>query len=261
MNNTFQLSLFGDIDSPNIDGIDISLLKNIPSITEKAIVEIRPLAPLSMVSDMPGSYYKTLKKPGKKILCGLFENILGWHIDLADRKLLYKDLKKVRQKAKYNFTDKYNGSTYLPLLMDYFEIDGDIQIDKLKSVSFYDDLWSRCFRRSDAHKPHIGGCRNIDYSLIAEKYRVFDEIEKRNPNSKAIQDKEKDDWFKSHIDQFPFYYTTPTTREFLYLDGIFKVNLCIDKNLLLMLADNISKNNIGYLGNSEGWVDIKIEKI
>ncbi len=257
MNNTFQLSLFGDIDSPNIDGIDISLLKNIPSISGKALIEIRPLAPLSMVSDMPGSYYKTLKKPDKKILCGLFENILGWHIDLADRKLLYKDLKKVRQKAKYNFTDKYNGSTYLPLLMDYFEIDGDIQIDELKSVCFYDDMWSRCFRRSDTHK-HIGGCRNVDYSIIAEKYRVFGEIENGESRNK---DKEKDDWFKRHIGQFPFYYSTPTTREFLYLDGIFKANLRIDKNLLMMLSDNISKNNIGYLGNSEGWVDIKISEI
>lgn len=237
--------------------INIEFLKNVPTLNAQAIVCIRPLAPLSMVSDMPGSYYKTLQKPDKKMLCGLFENILGWHIDLADRKLLYRDLKEMRQKEKYTFIDKYKGSTYLPLLMDYFEIDGEIQIDKLKSACFYDDMWSRCFRRSDTHK-HIGGCRNVDYSIIAEKYRAFDEIENSKSKNK---DKDKDDWFKKHIGQFPFYYSTPTTREFIFLDGVFKVNLCMDKNLLAMLSDNVSQNNIGYLGNSEGWVDIKIEKL
>jgi CRISPR-associated protein Cas5 len=34
------------------------------------------------------------------MLCGLIENVLGWHIDLADRKKLYKDLKQLRKKAK-----------------------------------------------------------------------------------------------------------------------------------------------------------------
>ena len=68
--------------------INIELLKKIPTLNAHAMVSIRPLAPLSMVSDMPGSYYKTLKKPDKKMLCGLFENILGWHIDSADRKQL-----------------------------------------------------------------------------------------------------------------------------------------------------------------------------
>ncbi len=253
-----QLLLFNeDIPRHNDNNIDISILKHLPSLTEQALMEIRPLAPLSMVSDMPGSYYKTLRKPDKKMLCGLIENVLGWHIDLADRKSIYKDLKKARQKAKVTFVDNAKGSTYLPLLMDYFDFNEEVKVDKLKSVCFYDDMWSRCFRRSDTHK-HIGGCRNIDYSIIAEKHRVFDEIE--NSDSKE-KDKEKDDWFKSHIGQFPFYYSTPTTREFLNLDGIFKIKMSVDKQLLEMLTASLQNHNIGYLGSSEGWVDIKIEKI
>lgn len=232
--------------------INIEFLKKVPTLNAHAIICIRPLAPLSMVSDMPGSYYKTLQKPDKKMLCGLFENVLGWHIDLADRKSLYKDLKKVREKAKCTFIDKYKGSTYLPLLMDYFEIDGEIQIDKLKSACFFDDMWKRCFRRDDAGGgllTHVNGCQNIDYSIIAE-YHTFDNKD----------NKEKESWVNNHFQQFPFYYSTPTVREYLYLDGIFKINLCIDNNLLTLLSDNVSKNNIGYLGNSEGWVDIKIVK-
>ncbi len=38
-----------------MDKIDISLLKDPPKIADKVILEIEPLAPLSMVSDLPGS--------------------------------------------------------------------------------------------------------------------------------------------------------------------------------------------------------------
>lgn len=249
-----QLMLFEDNTSPREENsIDISLLQRMPSLTERALMEIRPLAPLSMVSDMPGSYYKTLRKPDKKMLCGLIENVLGWHIDLSDRKQLYKDIKKLRKKLKGDFIDKYNGSTYLPLLMDYFDIDGSIEIEKLKNVCFYDDLWKRCFRRNDIGGgllTHVNGCRDIDFSIISE-YNSFRDRDK----------KEKERWVNNHFGLFPFYYTTPTKREFVYLDGVFKIKLCIDKDLLKLLSESLSDNNIGYLGSSEGWVDIKIEKI
>ena len=239
--------------------ISLSFLKEKPTIDAKAIVSIRPLAPLSMVSDMPGSYYKTLKKPDKKMLCGLFENILGWHIDSADRKQLYKELKKIRQKQKADFKDKYNGSTYQPLLMEYFEIDGDIEIDDFKGACFYDDLWSRCFRRADSNQ-HINGCRNADYRIIAPKYQVFKDIDNTNLKS-ADKEKEKDGWFKKNIGSYPYYYSSPTKREYISIDGVFKLKLSINKDLLLLLTQNVQSNNIGYLGNNEGWVDIIIESL
>jgi CRISPR-associated protein Cas5 len=46
--------------------VDISILKEPPKITEKVILEIDPLAPLSMVSDLPGSFDKLLKHWNKK---------------------------------------------------------------------------------------------------------------------------------------------------------------------------------------------------
>ncbi len=242
-----------------MNNIDISFLKQVPSLTTEAILEIRPLAPLSMVSDMPGSYYKTLKKPDKKILCGLFENILGWHIDSADRKQLYKELKKVRKKQKVDFKDKYSGSTYQPLLMEYFEIDGDIEIDQFKGVCFYDDLWSRSFRRSDSNK-HINGCRNADYRIIAQKYQTFNEIDNTDLKS-ADKEKEKDGWFKKNIGSYPYYYSSPTKREFISMDAVFKIKLFMNKELLNFLTQNVLLYNIGYLGNNEGWVDIKIESL
>ncbi|MBQ2542250.1 MAG: type I-PGING CRISPR-associated protein Cas5p [Bacteroidales bacterium] len=238
---------------------NIELLKNVPTLNAHAIVCIRPLAPLSMVSDMPGSYYKTLRKPDKKMLCGLFENLMGWHFDSADRKQLYKELKQIRKKQKVDFKDKYFGSTYQPLLMEYFEIDGDIEIDQFKSVCFYDDLWSRSFRRSDSNK-HINGCRNADYRIIAKKNQAFIEIDNTDLKS-ADKEKEKDSWFKKNIGSYPYYYSSPTKREYISIDGVFKLKLSMNEDLLLLLTQNVQANNIGYLGNNEGWVDIKIESL
>lgn len=55
--------------------IDLSILKKLPELQTQAVLVIRPLAPLSMVSELPGSFYKTMKYPSKKMLCGLFENM------------------------------------------------------------------------------------------------------------------------------------------------------------------------------------------
>ena len=41
--------------------IDLSILKKLPELKTQAVLSIRPLAPLSMVSELPGSFYKTLK--------------------------------------------------------------------------------------------------------------------------------------------------------------------------------------------------------
>lgn len=40
--------------------IDLSILKKLPELQTQAVLAIRPLAPLSMVSELPGSFlYKT----------------------------------------------------------------------------------------------------------------------------------------------------------------------------------------------------------
>ena len=46
--------------------IDLSILKKLPEQNVQAVLEIIPLAPLSMVSELPGSFYKTMKYPSKK---------------------------------------------------------------------------------------------------------------------------------------------------------------------------------------------------
>ena len=245
--------------------LDISILQKPPQLGNSVILEIQPLAPLSMVSELPGSYYKTLKLPDKKMLCGLFENILGWHISLADRKAISKEVKQLRDKwtkqekkgqkkslfetdtSIVPYTDYTKGSTFLPLLMDYFEIQ-DIK-PVFSKIIFYDDLWSKAYRRADAAKTHIGGTANLSYELIACKNDLWE------------NEKELNEFFKNNLGGFPLYYSTPTIREFIAMDGIFEVKLLMDIELDAIIQKQILVNNLCFLGNSEGWVDLKIKKI
>ena len=115
--------------------IDLSILKKLPELQKQAVLTIRPLAPLSMVSELPGSFYKTMKYPSKKMLCGLFENMLGWHFDNKLRLEIFKHMVKIRKKQKIELKKEQfkQGSTYLPLLMEYFDISGNISLKEFKS--------------------------------------------------------------------------------------------------------------------------------
>jgi CRISPR-associated protein Cas5 len=242
----------------DMQNLNLSILEKIPEHNLKVILEIEPLAPLSMVSELPGSYYKTLKSPDKKMLCGLFENILGWHIDLVDRKTILKDVKKLREKhkPKLQFEDRTKGSTYCPLLMDYFEIELPVIPPQL---SHYDDLWSRAFRRTDSYR-HTFGTRYMDTDFIATwnqiKAKVASDTKRKSNEKNALLDK----LFKRYMGKFPMYYSTPTRREYTQYGGNFQIKLSIDESLYVQLTEKLEEKNIGYLGSNEGWVDITIKE-
>ena len=240
--------------------LDLSVLSELPKLTEKVTLGIQPLAPLSMVSEMPGSYYKSMRFPNQKMICGLFENILGWHIDLPLRISIFKAYKSIRETQGLETVNYVSGSTYLPLLMDYFSIVGKPGI-KLQRYCIYKDLWSRNYRRENAFV-HLDGSRNLDINIITEKNNLYEdllykiknkELDKLGVNSK------KEAWIKKHMGGIPFFYTTPTSREFIVMEGSFEFSLLIDNRLLRLLHDHLSCNNIGYLGTSEGWVNITLE--
>ncbi|MCB5288541.1 MAG: type I-PGING CRISPR-associated protein Cas5p [Candidatus Cloacimonetes bacterium] len=240
-----------------MENLDLSILKKIPELNVKVVLEIEPLAPLSMVSELPGSYYKTLKSPDKKMLCGLFENILGWHIDLPDRKAIVKELSRLRKvqakmKPELSFSDNTKGSSFCPLLMDYFEI----ALPIIPEISFYDDLWRKSFRRSDA-SVHPKGTPNINHNLIPLKRQ----LKRSEKNPKQVDDKSLEDFFKENIEQFPQYYTSPTAREYVYTKGLYEIRIDIDRHLYTTLKERLINENIGYLGNSEGWVNLNITEL
>ena len=231
--------------------VDISVLNKKPELTEKVVLEIEPLAPLSMVKDLPGSFYKSLKSPSKKMLCGLFENILEWHFSYNDRTAIQKEIIKVREKQKIEYIKPQTGSTYIPLLMEYFDIDLVI----VYSFFMYNDLWSRAYRRADADV-HPKGTQNIHYELIPiKRNRPRD---RKKP--KQIDSKELFMLFKENVGKFPLYYSTPTSREYIQYSNSIQFTLTVDTFLFECLKIAISKNNKCYVGNSEGWVNLKIER-
>ena len=233
------------------DILDISILNKIPELDKEIILEIEPLAPLSMVSELPGSYYKTLKSPSKKMVCGLFENILEWHIDIADRKEIIKDVINVRKKQKLEFPET-SGSTYAPLLMEYFEI----ILVVLPILSHYDDYWSKAYRRADA-VVHPKGTFNLSYEIIELK-RELTRNEKK-PNQ--VDDKALEEFFKRNKDRYPLYYSSPTGRECVFTNGKYKFKIKMDSLLFKMLEQQLENVNNASLGNSEGWVNVKIQEL
>ena len=239
--------------------IDLSILKKLPELQKQAVLTIRPLAPLSMVSELPGSFYKTMKYPSKKMLCGLFENMLGWHFDNKLRLEIFKDMVKARKKQKIDLKKEQfiHGSTYLPLLIDYFDISRNISLKEFKSIFNFSDLWNKGYRRSDSNK-HMNGCRNIDISLVAERYNLFTNW-KDLPNKES--ESKKDEWFKNNIGKTPCFYTSPTPREYICLDAVMEIPLMLDVNFAELLLAEAKISNICYLGNSEGWVNIKIKDV
>lgn len=120
----------------------------------------------------------------------------------------------------------------------------------------YSDLWNRGYRRSDSNK-HLNGCRNIDASLVAERYNLFTKW--KELSSKEAESK-KDEWFKNNIGKIPCFYTSPTPREYVYLDAVMEIPISLDRLLAEQLLHKKGISKICYLGNSEGWVNVELKK-
>lgn len=181
--------------------IDLSILRKLPELQTQAVLEIRPLAPLSMVGEMPGSFYKTMKYPSKKMLCGLFENMLGWHFDNKLRLEIFKDMTKARKRQKIDLKKEQfiQGSTYLPLLMEFFSSNGQPWFEPIKPLEegdigfmYYTDLWSRARRRHDTYV-QVNGSRHISLDVIKE---LYNEIMHSDSDGSNIN-KQIDNWLKS----------------------------------------------------------------
>src|SRR5205085_4659084 len=75
--------------------LDLNSLLQPPEFSTRARLTIDALAPLSMVTSMPGKYYRSQPEPTDEMLFGLFENALGWHItgkNDVERDKLVKEL-------------------------------------------------------------------------------------------------------------------------------------------------------------------------
>jgi len=230
--------------------IDIGFLFEEPKLDKTVLLTIQPLAPLSMVNSMPGSYYKTEHAPTKFMLCGLLENVVGLHLSHEHRRDVRRDLKRhFKRTWKVEFPDEESPVGYLPLMHHLFEIRPPIV---LPQPVLYEDLWTQHLIGRDER--HLKGVTNYDWRLehgIVEMNQIDDGGKKT---------KARNEFFEANRSCFPLYYRSPQRREFLIANSPFGIKLDMTENLFSRLSSAISSSDIGYLGTSEGWVSLSLEE-
>ena len=232
--------------------IDISLLFEKPTFDTSAIIWIEPLAPLSMVVSMPGSYYRTHGEPSPYMIYGMLENLLGWHFDDKIRR-------DILTKMKSEFSRKYKIKEFLiessevkftPILQHHLKIEYPALFQPHKE--FFEDYWTQHLK--DVDERHAKGNRNYDVAIekkITEVYSL--PKEDRDKHWKVI--------FEQNVSKFPLYYQSPTKREYVSVIGKYGYKINLNDLLLQELITRMNKSQESpvYIGTNEGWIDVQIQ--
>lgn len=269
--------------------IDLGFYLEPPDLTIEAEVTIQALAPLSMISSQPGSYYRSELAPTNAMLYGMLENALGWHFFDSQkdkfRNTLFKELVK-RAKSLHGKKDAYKGHPWLEtkqsesgsgfksLLQHHVKF----EMKELPEVLTYDDLWSTSFRtESDSF---IGGSRNYDSNLEHLINLSKSEDDSRPANNKgkhppfiSFGDRKEYQTFtleellrlregkvktKSMKPHFPMYYSSPKKRGYIIPKAPFVFSISCTKTICDLLEKAIEEPYAPlYLGSNDGWVDVK----
>jgi len=205
------------------------------------MLKIKPLAPLSMVSSMPGSFYRSNPEPTKSMIYGMLENIMGWHYSDQIRASLKKYLQKKFKTEKREVIVDSSGAGFNPIIQNF------ISIEKLfvrPSAMSYNDLWTQHLKHDD--KRHFDGVRNYDW--------------RHTKLINTISESEKATILKEIGNTFPKYYQSPKKREYVIVQGeyIYEVNVLgsYKDEIINRINNPVSPP---YLGASEGWVDVTLE--
>jgi len=230
--------------------IDISLLFERPNFNITFILEITPLAPLSLVSSMPGSYYRSMREPTEYMICGMLENVIGWHFDENDGKVRSKILRKIANYYERNYgiqleyKNKCSEVNFYPLVYHLLKFERSI----IPPSFGFDDYWTQHLKGADER--HMNGARNYDW-------RVENSVtELHQADGKA-----RTEFFVQNVGKFPKYYASPKRREYIVTDGSYKYIISSTEKLFDCLKSALINCETAYLGSSEGWVNIKIEEI
>lgn len=264
--------------------IDLSFFTEPPELEQRLTLEIAALAPLSMVSAQPGSYFRSEISPTVDMIHGLLENALGWHFEDKTRRLIFKALQKAAKK-KHSKNKSYknsdwligkpmeSGSGYFSLLQYHLSLE-EVKVD-MQPLS-YDDLWSMHLRtKGDSF---IGGSRSYDNSLEGlislSRKKLRGEDDKDLPPAITFGDKKgfvnlslkelqqitegkiKTTSLKPY---FPHYYVSPKVRGYVIPKYNYVYKATCSRKLANLIAHAIKyPEGPLYLGSNDGWVDIKL---
>ena len=240
--------------------LDLDLLLHPPDFSSRGVLTVEALAPLSMVTSMPGKYYRSQPEPTDAMLYGLLENALGWHIADGERKVLLK-----KQEKRFGTRATFSGVGYSSLLQFHVRF----VVKSLPSLQHYDDLWAQHLRGNS----FLDGSRNYDRRVIP----LMNAYRNREKTGVTISDragasKESDKLhdFKNgdqvHVNvvrhYFPQYYASPTPREYVIPQGSYAYRLETSAGLAGLLAAAFDDPAAPlYLGSNDGWVDATWEAL
>ena len=234
--------------------LDLSFLLQLPNFSARAILTVDALAPLSMVTSMPGKYYRSQPEPTDAMLYGLLENALGWHIADGERKLLVKKLER-----KFGVKAAVTGVGYASLLQFHVRF----AVKSLPPLLHYDDLWAQHLKGGS----FLDGSRNYDKRVIPlmNSYRDRDKTGVTiSDRANASKDSEKLNEFRNsdhiHVNVvrrfFPQYYASPTPREYVIPQGVYTYMIETSTELAQTLTAAFADPTAPlYLGSNDGWVE------
>ena len=268
--------------------IDLSFYLEPPDNQTTAELNIEVLAPLSLVADQPGSYFRSARIPSTPMIWGMMENALGWHFDEATRNTLFKALTKQIKKGKKRYPAFQDhpwlqgkfanaASSYKSILQ--FHVEAELLEVPTMTLQF-DDLWSMLL--SDNGINFVGGSRH--YASWLE--RIINLSKQEDPSQPVNKKTKKHPPFVSFGDRkgyvrlsleelkeldrglvnttsinpyFPLYYSSPRKRAYVVPASPYKYQVKTTKKLadLLVAAFEAPAAPL-YLGTNDGWVAAKM---
>jgi len=256
--------------------MDLSFFLEPPERNTAATLIIEALAPLSMSTAQPGTYYRSQRAPTNAMLYGLLENAMGIHLPAGERK---RTLKTLRTAAKKKLgrghelrktpwikgrSDRESGSGFVSVLQHHLTFDTAV----LPKVTSFDDLWARHTHGTGTSFP--GGSRHHDVRLTSlvnrsssgsvsfgdgASYDIRDpeELEGDIPSDAKVH-------VKAIRPQFPQYYSSPTPREYVIPQSPYRYRILTTETLAQELHAALD-DPAGplYLGNSDGWVEAHLD--
>ena len=226
----------------NFQELDDELYSN--GVTENVTMEVIPLCPISNSDKINSKVVLSSTKISPNKVFGILENISGIHIDAVIRKEIKERNKKLKKKElgdrpkvfEKNVTPDHKGNVYFPVLDDFIEIvsidDSNIMVES----SFLDST-SYLLRRGD--EGHAKGVIHVDHRIDLEQ--AFDGA-----------------YFKDNIDMYPMFYNGIFKREYLILNGSYKIHLKATPLVKKLLVEANKENRVAFLGNSESIIKVVI---
>lgn len=260
--------------------IDLSFFLEPPDLDTTAVLTIEALAPLSMSTAQPGTYYRSQPAPTEAMLYGMLENALGWHFPKDVRSDILADLRQAakdelgrghpRKKEPWitGDEDAESGSGYVSLIQHHLEFEMAV----LPDTTHFDDLWARHAHRKDDFE---GGSRTNDYRVEGLYNRLKDDdheasfvTRKKDASVSDPEDLLGDLPTDVTVRQnelkpfFPYYYSSPTQREYVIPDGPYRYRLRTTATLASQIEAALHEPVAPlYLGNNDGWVEAQLEVI